>query len=77
MLLKLASLGVLVASLYSIINCKDKNACNVGTDDCTPVMCWETYVGQEFYKLVVLNLIIQIAITFCYETVRRSVAENC
>lgn len=70
-LLKLASLGVLVASLYSTINCKDKDACNVGIDDCTAVRCWETYVGQEFYKLVVLNLIIQLAITFLYETLRR------
>ena len=71
MLLKLASLGVLVASLYNIIDCKDKDTCGVGVDDCTSLQCWETYVGQEFYKLVILNLIIQVAITFGYETVRR------
>ena len=71
MLLKLASLGVLVASLYSIVNCGTKDVCNVGYGGCTQVVCWETYVGQEFYKLVVLNLLIQIVKTFCVETLRR------
>jgi hypothetical protein len=26
--------------------------------------CWETYVGQQFYKLAVFNLLIKVATTF-------------
>jgi hypothetical protein len=32
------------------------------------IKCWETYVGQQFYKLVVLDIITQFLNTFVVET---------
>ncbi|WAQ97179.1 TMC7-like protein [Mya arenaria] len=33
--------------------------------------CWETYVGQQIYKLVFLNFIVVIAVTFAWEFPRK------
>lgn len=34
-------------------------------------MCWETYVGQQIYKLVILNFIVDIVVTFLWEYPRK------
>ena len=33
--------------------------------------CWETYVGQELYKLVIMDFIVVVAVTFGAEFPRR------
>jgi transmembrane channel-like protein len=61
--LRLSSLGVLGASIYTLVSCDDGR-----TDQCTcngdGTLCWETYVGQQFYKLAVTNALTGIAVTF-------------
>lgn len=75
--LKLASLAILVASMYNAITCSTKDSCLVGTGTCTSYRCWETYVGQEFYKLVLINFFVQIAVVFLVETPRRLIVDKC
>jgi len=70
-LLRLSSLTVLFITLYSEINCDSKNYCNVGDGSCQPLYCWETGVGQELYKLVVVDMIVQLAITIFVEFPRK------
>ncbi|CAC5378720.1 TMC [Mytilus coruscus] len=72
--LKLASLTVLMISLYIQISCSTKTAdCNV----CSPIICWETYVGQTLYKLIVLDFLVHILVIFCYELPRKLCTTKC
>ncbi|XP_071128765.1 transmembrane channel-like protein 7 isoform X5 [Mytilus edulis] len=72
--LKLASLTVLMISLYIQISCSTKTAnCNV----CSTIYCWETYVGQTLYKLVVLDFLVHIIVIFCYELPRKLCTTKC
>ncbi|KAH3871112.1 hypothetical protein DPMN_034306 [Dreissena polymorpha] len=41
------------------------------TDKKPNIKCWETYVGQQIYKLVFLNFIVVIAVTFVWEFPRK------
>ncbi|KAI0218466.1 Transmembrane channel-like protein 7 [Lamellibrachia satsuma] len=75
-LLKLASLAVLLFSIYSEIHCTPKDNCNVGTKNCAQMRCWETRVGQEFYKLMLLDFISTIAVVFLVEFPRRIFVTN-
>ncbi|XP_074647256.1 transmembrane channel-like protein 7 [Tubulanus polymorphus] len=56
--LRLASLAVLIASLYGQIT-----GCNKECGTCPQLKCWETYVGQSFYKLVILDFAVQFLVT--------------
>ncbi|KAF6020403.1 TMC7 [Bugula neritina] len=76
-LLRLSSLTVLFITLYSEINCDSKNYCNVGDGSCQPLYCWETGVGQELYKLVVVDMIVQLAITIFVEFPRKLIVSKC
>lgn len=69
--LRLASLAVLVVSLRAIIlDCPAQSASRLG--GCAQcVRCWETYVGQQFYKLVMLDFIVVCAVTFIVEFPRK------
>ncbi|KAI0241785.1 Transmembrane channel-like protein 7 [Lamellibrachia satsuma] len=69
--LKLASLAMLLYSIFSEIHCTPKDDCNVGTESCTKLRCWETRLGQEFYKLVQLDFIAAIAVVFFLEFPRK------
>jgi len=57
--LRLASLLVLIATLRALIYCD----CN-DNKGCQQLRCWETYVGQNFYKLVLLDFATQVLLTF-------------
>ncbi|KAJ8679244.1 hypothetical protein QAD02_015031 [Eretmocerus hayati] len=59
--LRLASLAVLLSSFYVRIGKEVRN------DECTTSsrpLCWETFVGQQFVKLYVTDLIGQFFMTF-------------
>ncbi|ESO89008.1 hypothetical protein LOTGIDRAFT_228950 [Lottia gigantea] len=78
-LLRLASLGVLVFSLYfqlvSVENAKcipETGVCCgnyqwTNTNDKGSIKCWETYIGQQFYKLALLDFAVVLIVTFVYE----------
>ncbi|CAB3362866.1 Hypothetical predicted protein [Cloeon dipterum] len=75
--LRLSSLGVLGASIYRLVSCDRRNGCNCEEE--VP-LCWETYVGQQFYKLAVTNALTGIAVTFFVNFPRAMLAkhfENC
>ncbi|XP_069124755.1 transmembrane channel-like protein 7 isoform X3 [Argopecten irradians] len=77
--LKLASLAVLLISIYSLITCGTRTTpCNVGIPDtCTAITCWETYVGQTFYKLAVMDLLIHTVVILGVEGPRMLLTTKC
>ncbi|XP_050394549.1 transmembrane channel-like protein 7 isoform X3 [Patella vulgata] len=75
-LLRLASLGVLVFSLYYQLLSTDEARCTESccgnqqwtlTDSDGSIKCWETYIGQQFYKLALLDFAVVLIVTFLYE----------
>lgn len=74
--LRLSSLIVLYASLYSKVSCPltETDVC-VGSCRNTPT-CWETYVGQQFYKLVLTDFATNIIITFLFNFPRALIDRN-
>ncbi|XP_046366609.2 transmembrane channel-like protein 7 isoform X3 [Haliotis rufescens] len=87
-LLRLASLGVLIISLYIQLlgggdnkmdsTCGNKrwSASNGSDDTSTSIKCWETYVGQQFYKLALLDFVTVVLLTFLVEFPRRLVVHK-
>ncbi|XP_074648136.1 transmembrane channel-like protein 7 [Tubulanus polymorphus] len=77
-LLRLASLGFLIATLYVQVTCSTKDAtCSVGINECTPLRCWETYVGQNFYKLVIMDFLTVFCVTLIVEFPRKLIVDKC
>ena len=37
---------------------------------CNRTICWETSIGKEFYRLTVFDLIIQVLVVICVDTLR-------
>jgi TMC domain. len=70
-LLRLASLIMLMFSLKKIIDCDMLEDCS-GKDY---PKCWETYVGQQVYKLVILDFVTHVLITFILNWPRMLIAK--
>ncbi|XP_013380167.1 transmembrane channel-like protein 7 isoform X2 [Lingula anatina] len=69
--LRLTSIGVLLVSIYvAIVSCRQKKCgnCNFPND---PYLCWETYVGQQIYKLVILDFLVVAGVTIFAEFPRK------
>ncbi|CAM1318595.1 TMC7 (predicted) [Pycnogonum litorale] len=62
---RLASLAVLMSTFSQQITC-DKD-----DPDCVKLACWETYVGQQLYKLVIVDFMVVVLATFFMELPRR------
>ncbi|XP_018336056.1 transmembrane channel-like protein 7 isoform X1 [Agrilus planipennis] len=72
--LRLMSLGILLASLYLRVNCELKDdVCY--SSQCTP-QCWETYAGQQFFKLIITDFATHIIITFLLNFPRSIIAQS-
>ncbi|GIY75735.1 transmembrane channel-like protein 7 [Caerostris darwini] len=61
--LSLSSVIVLVNAFHQEVTCEPKDICGAGkAPDCNTPGCWETYVGQQLYKLNLSQLFVIIAI---------------
>lgn len=63
--LRLSSLAVLISRFYFLIKPDEERQpydC-YNTQRGTP-MCWETFVGQQFYKLFILDFVTHVFVTF-------------
>ncbi|XP_064478769.1 transmembrane channel-like protein 7 isoform X1 [Ornithodoros turicata] len=72
--LRFTSIFVLLISLYKQINCEkgEQGVCFEGKDDvCKKPVCWETAVGQQIYKLTLLDFVVGVALVFLIELPRR------
>ncbi|NWT14129.1 TMC7 protein, partial [Vireo altiloquus] len=74
---RLASIGVLLFSLWSQIS-------NCSTDKCKPCgynyklyPCWESDVGQEMYKLMIFDFIVILAVPLFVDFPRKLLVTHC
>ncbi|KAJ8314790.1 hypothetical protein KUTeg_006940 [Tegillarca granosa] len=90
--LRLASLGVLLGTLYGQIHVVDDNEtnrnnkqlicgnkkwnANLNSTDEGSIKCWETFVGQQFYKLVLVDFLAAVIPVFIVEFPRRLIFDK-
>ncbi|XP_070187333.1 transmembrane channel-like protein 7 isoform X2 [Littorina saxatilis] len=75
--LRLASLTVLMVTLYSAVTCSTRSVCMSTSSPCSVITCWETYVGQQLYKLIIADFLAVIIKTLLVELPRRLCYEKC
>ncbi|KAI8492670.1 ion transport [Branchiostoma belcheri] len=74
--LRLASVATLLGTLYTQIACGERYAdaeCQVCDVE---IRCWETYVGQEMYKLVIMDFLVGTAVTLFVEFPRKFIVSR-
>ncbi|XP_039537966.1 transmembrane channel-like protein 7 isoform X2 [Pimephales promelas] len=74
--MRLASIGVLLFSLWVQITSCDSSDCPCGYNH-KIYPCWETHVGQEMYKLVIFDFLIVAAVTVFVEFPRKIIVNHC
>ncbi|XP_064105571.1 transmembrane channel-like protein 7 isoform X3 [Macrobrachium nipponense] len=75
--LRLASLVVLLFSIYQGIQCPAPLPGSCINDECdSQPSCWETYVGQQLYKLSILDLLIMFLTTFFINLPRKFIGHK-
>lgn len=71
--LRLSSLAVLLSRFYLLVN-NEFDGSNCRKDG--GLMCWETFVGQQFYKLFITDFVIHIFVTFFINFPRSLLAKH-
>ncbi|KAJ8363904.1 hypothetical protein SKAU_G00127350 [Synaphobranchus kaupii] len=74
--MRLASIGVLLCSLWSQITSCSGSTCPCGYNH-KLYPCWESRVGQEMYKLMIFDFIIIGAVTIFVEFPRKLIVTYC
>lgn len=75
-LLRLSALGVLLSQIYRNVT-ENGGLCfyNLSAES-SKLDCWETYVGQQFYKLILTDFAVQFVTTFFINLPRSFVARH-
>ncbi|XP_074648394.1 transmembrane channel-like protein 7 isoform X2 [Tubulanus polymorphus] len=78
-LLKGAVLGVLIYIWYNLVTCEgDGDVIRTQqTKDAKCYDCWENFMGQELYRLMLVDFMITLIITFFDEFLRRVMSTYC
>ncbi|CAH0403646.1 unnamed protein product [Chilo suppressalis] len=74
-LLRLSSLAVLLSQIYMFIVSNDLT-CSWGNDEANGLECWETYLGQQLYKLILTDFALQFVTTFLINLPRAFLARH-
>ncbi|NWW44575.1 TMC7 protein, partial [Pedionomus torquatus] len=74
---RLASIGVLLVSLWSQISYCDNDECKACGYNYKLYPCWESEVGQEMYKLMIFDFIIILAVTLFVDFPRKFLVTHC
>ncbi|XP_041986162.1 transmembrane channel-like protein 7 [Aricia agestis] len=74
-LLRLSSLAVLLSQMYIQITSPNRIICP-SDEESNRLECWETYVGQQLYKLILTDFAIQFIMTFFINLPRAFIARH-
>lgn len=74
-LLRLSSLAVLLSQMYMYIS-ENGFVCSYNNYDSSKLECWETYVGQQLYKLILTDFAVQFFTTFFINLPRAFIARH-
>lgn len=76
--LRLASIVVLLVTLFTEIQCGPENECRTTVEPgCSDIRCWESYVGQQLYKLVILDFVVTTVKVFAVEIPQKFLVQKC
>ncbi|XP_075696006.1 voltage-gated chloride channel TMC4 [Rhinoderma darwinii] len=78
--LRLASLGMLLYSLWNNITCgdtEDKAPCEMCGYNYKDNKCWETRVGQEMYKLLIFDFLTVLVMILLVDFPRKIFVDHC
>ncbi|CAH0381093.1 unnamed protein product [Bemisia tabaci] len=74
-ILRLLLVSVLFFSIFTVASCKpNKSECV--SSSCKTPLCWEVYFGQQIYKLLIFNLVVEILLTFFINFPRKLLASH-
>ncbi|OCT64108.1 hypothetical protein XELAEV_18045210mg [Xenopus laevis] len=74
---RLASIGVLLISLWTRITSCQSRTCNLCGYNYKLYPCWESRVGQEMYKLMIFDFLIIVSLTIFVEFPRKLMVTYC
>lgn len=74
--LRLSSLAVLLSQIYIRVTVPNRQRCSDRNDESSISDCWETYVGQQLYKLILTDFALQFVATFVVNFPRAFVAKH-